>query len=137
MKNAVWLLLAVIGLYLVLSIGLHAVYGPSYPFPPSSDCWRPDGSGGWTAIGKPLDPPPDTPSQQVPVLVSYIPLLVPGLLLVLFLFTPLSRLLDGKPKQPEPEEAAESESSPGAVDEDDTEDSFSDDDAEPELPRES
>lgn len=96
MKNAVYLLLALIVLYVVLSLGLHAVYGPSYPFPPTSDNWRPDGSGGWVKLGDPSGPMPDVPSENIPVLLGYVPLLVPGLLLVLFLFTPLSRMLEGR-----------------------------------------
>lgn len=87
-------MLALILLYLLLSVFLQAIYGPSFGFLSGEDAWVPAGSGGWVRHGAPSGPPPDQPSIDVPITVRYIPILVPGLILLLFLFTPLSRLLE-------------------------------------------
>jgi len=51
MRNRLFLLIAVIALYLLTSVLLHAIYGPSYPLFAGEDCWIPDGNGSWhTAI---------------------------------------------------------------------------------------
>ena len=98
MKNNLLLLVAVILLYLVTSMVLSAVYGPSYGFLSGEDSWLPDGRGGWIEHGHPSAPPPSEPSVEVPFIVRYLPIFIPGAVLILFLFTPLSRFLDKKEK---------------------------------------
>ena len=97
MRKTIWLLIAIILLYLVPSLVLQAIYGPSYGFLAGEDCWVPDGQGGWVEHGSPAGPPPAQPSVEVPIMVRYIPIFLPALLLILFLFTPLSRKLEGAP----------------------------------------
>jgi len=101
MKRQVLLLVTVIGLYLVISLLLQGLYGPSYGFLSGEDSWRPDGQGDWVKHGEPLAPPPDQPSVSVPVLVRYLPVFIPGLILVLFLFTPLRHVMEDKPAEDE------------------------------------
>jgi hypothetical protein len=97
MRNAVLLLIGMILLYLIPSLVLQAVYGPSYNFPPSEDRWMPDGEGGWVKHGNPATPKPETPSVEVPVWAYYLPIFLPSFLLILFMFTPLRKHLE-KPK---------------------------------------
>lgn len=97
MRRQVYLLIGVIGLYLITAFALHLVYGPSYEFPQHENEWRPDGSGGWVAEGQPTSPMPTVPSENVPIILQYLPFFIPGLLLVLFLFTPLSHVLERRP----------------------------------------
>ncbi len=99
MKKQIYLLVAIIVLYLALSLALHAVYGPSYGFLEGEDRWLPDGDGGWLKHGDPADPAPAEPSENVPIPIQYLPIFVPGLVLVLFLFTPLRKMLE-TPKTP-------------------------------------
>jgi hypothetical protein len=101
MRKNIYLLLGVILLYLISSLILSGIYGPSYGFMQGENRWEPDGSGGWVKHGTPTDPAPAEPSVQVPDSVRYIPIFLPGALLVLFLFTPLGKKLES-PKQPEP-----------------------------------
>jgi hypothetical protein len=108
MRNKVLFLIAVILLYLIPSLVLQGIYGPSYGFLSGEDCWQPDGKGGWVEHGQPQTPPPDQPSVNVPMGVRYIPIFLPGLLLFLFLFTPLTRQLESRPAEPaEPEKVEE------------------------------
>ncbi|UCD64805.1 MAG: hypothetical protein JSW34_05050 [Candidatus Zixiibacteriota bacterium] len=103
MRNKIIFLLAVVLLFLIPSFILQAVYGPSYGFLAGEDCWVPDGQGGWQKHGDPATPPPAQPSVEVPMAVRYIPIFLPGLLLILFLFTPLTRHLETRSKEPPPE----------------------------------
>lgn len=113
MRRQVYLLVSVIALYLVTAYGLHLVYGPSYEFPQHENGWRPDGAGGWVAEGKPTSPMPAVPSRTVPTALQYLPFFLPGLLLVLFLFTPLRRKLDNDRQiEDEPENQSEDQSPP-------------------------
>lgn len=93
------LLVTLVALYLASSWILSQVYGPSYGFLTGEDCWVPDGQGSWTAHGQPSEPMPSEPSVFVPLWAMYLPILLPGLLLAAFLFTPLSRKLE-TPKPP-------------------------------------
>lgn len=105
MKRNIWLLAGVIALYLFMSLILYGVYGPSYGLFEGVDRWVPDGTGGWEARGTPTDPMPDVPSEVVPYAVQYLPILVPGLFLLLFLFTPLKRLVESpKPTESDSDE---------------------------------
>ncbi len=112
MRNAVLLLIGVILLYLIPSLILDAVYGPSYGFLAGEDCWEPDGKGGWVTHGQPTGQPPDEPSVIVPLSLYYIPILLPAALLILFMFTPLSRYIDRPTRESrKPSEGSERESS--------------------------
>lgn len=106
------LLIVVILLYLVPSLILSAVYGPSFGFLSGEDCWRPDGGGGWVEHGSPSDPMPLEPSVNIPIPVKYLPIFLPGIVLILFLFTPLSKYVDKKekPTGPKPGEPVYDES---------------------------
>ena len=110
MRKKVIFLIAVILLYLIPSLALQGIYGPSYGFLAGEDCWQPDGQGGWEQHGQPQSEPPMQSSVNVPMWVRYIPIFLPGLILFLFLFTPLSRYLEGP--RPEPEEEAEQGAEP-------------------------
>lgn len=114
MKKSIFLLIGVILLYLVPSLTIKAVYGPSYGFMRGEDCYIGDGNGGWVKHGSPEGPPPDVPSVEVPLMVGYVPIFLPGLLLILFLFTPLSKCLEPAPTKspPESEETAEPDGEP-------------------------
>ena len=94
MKRQVLLLVAVVALYLVISLALQAIYGPSFGFLAGEDHWRSDGQGGWVKHGEPSDPAPAEPSVEIPLVVRYLPVFIPGLLLILFLFTPLRFVLE-------------------------------------------
>jgi len=94
MRNKLILLVAIIALYLVTSLALHLIYGPSFPFLAGEDCWMPDGAGGWRAHGHPSDPPPDQPSVAVPLVLNYVPIFLPAALLIVFTLTPLRRKLE-------------------------------------------
>ena len=114
------LLLAVlIILYLGTSLILDAMYGPSIGYQQGEDYWRPDGNSGWIAHGNPAAPPPDQPSVNVPLVAHYLPILIPGFFLALFLFTPLRHILDGKPAK---ESKESDESKPETTDDKDTSD---------------
>ncbi len=97
MKNNLLLLGGVIILYLVPSLILQGVYGQSYGFMSGENSWSPDGHGGWTKQGSPDSPAPTGASVNVPVAVRYIPIFLPAILLILFLFTPLGRRLQPRP----------------------------------------
>ncbi len=115
MRNSVWLLLAIVVLYLAASLALQGIYGPSYGFLAGEDCWQPDGQGGWEKHGNPSDPPPAEPSREVPIALRYLPIFLPGLLLVVFLFTPLSKKLEG-PARKEKEVTTEPDGESGGND---------------------
>ena len=101
MRNAVLLLVTIIALFLLSSLALEVIYGPSYGFLQGEDCWVPDGNGGWLKHGHPDGPPPSRPSVDVPVGVRYIPIFLPALVLILFVFTPLRKHVDWSPAEDE------------------------------------
>ena len=132
MKRNFIFLLILIALYLVPSLILDAVYGPSFMLWSGTDYWRPDGQGGWVEVGEPTDPKPVEPSVNVPILMHYIPLLLPGLVLMVVLLTPLTRLLEDprpKPDQKDPPEGMAGKGTP-----EDGNDSNGKDSAPPERP---
>ena len=104
MKNRFYLLIALVLLYLIPALILQAVYGPSYGFMSGEDRWIPDGRGGWEMYGHPTDPMPQVPSENIPLLLPYLPIFLPAFLLIIFLFTPLTRKLEVP--QPKPTEGA-------------------------------
>lgn len=97
MNKKLILLAVLIALYLIPSLLFQAVYGDSYGFWAGENCWKPDGQGGWVKYGNPTDPQPAGPSVNVPLLFLYLPILLPGLVLAAFMFTPLSRKLEDPP----------------------------------------
>ena len=101
MKARVLLLVALVLLYLIPSLILQAVYGPSYGFLAGEDRWMPDGTGGWVMRGNPTEPMPQEESQYIPILLVYLPIFLPAFVLILFLFTPLSRKLEMPAKSSE------------------------------------
>ena len=102
MRNHVLLIAGVVVLHVLATLALQGIYGDSYSggFLADVDRWEPDGAGSWVARGNPTEPPPEGPSEVVPLWAHYLPIFLPGALLVLFLFTPLSRKLDRKTQSP-------------------------------------
>lgn len=107
MRKKIFLLMGIVGLFLLTSLAVHLVYGHSYPFLGGEDCWIPDGAGGWLAHGHPADPAPAERSINVPLILQYLPIFLPALLLILFTLTPLRRKLEGQEQTPPPEHTAE------------------------------
>jgi len=105
MRNSILLIVGLAVLYLGISRALYGSYGPSYSFFQGEDCWIPDGNGGWAQHGHPADPAPSEPSREVSLPVQYLPILIPGLVLAAFLFTPLRRILEPAVVSKEPETA--------------------------------
>ena len=54
----------------------------------------PDYNGGWMPHGSPSAPMPQQPSVTLPMVVPFLPFLIPGFVLILFLFTPLRHKLE-------------------------------------------
>lgn len=104
MKKNLILLGALFVLYFATGYTLKSVYGDSFPFMQGEDYWLPDGNGGWEKHGDPSAAIPSSTSQDVPLIMVYIPFLVPSLVLILFLFTPLGKLLETKKKEDETDE---------------------------------
>ncbi|HOP06105.1 MAG TPA: hypothetical protein PLF13_02310 [candidate division Zixibacteria bacterium] len=113
MKKQIYLLLACVALYFIISAALQVTYGPSYGWFEGEDHWEPDGQGGWVMHGHPAKPMPTEPSVYIPIILLYLPVFVPGLLLALFLFTPLSRKLETPRPQEQEEEPAIPTDDPG------------------------
>jgi hypothetical protein len=114
MRGVLWLLAGIIFLYLASALALQAIYGQSYGFLSGEDCWRPDGHGGWVKHGNPSDPPPAEASSNIPLLMNYLPIFLPGFLLALFLFTPLRHKLEPPPEvDTEPGEDSDATSDEG------------------------
>ncbi len=105
MRKHVLLIAGMILLYLIPALALQAVYGPSYGLWQGEDRWEPDGDGDWVKRGNPEGPPPDEPSVYIPIGLLYIPIFLPTLLLILFLFTPLSRKLETPTEKEAPSDA--------------------------------
>lgn len=78
MRKKIFLLLGIIGLFLLTSLVLHLAYGSSYPFLAGEDCWVPDGSGGWQAHGHPDGPAPMVLSTNIPFNLQYLPIFFAG-----------------------------------------------------------
>lgn len=117
MKPNLILLVVIIALYLGLSLLMQAIYGQSYGFLSGDDTWEPDGHGGWVKHGNPTNPAPAEPSKDVPLLAHYLPIIVPGLLLAAFMFTPLGRKLEErKPEDTNAEPPADTGTPPDSPD---------------------
>jgi hypothetical protein len=94
MRKYTLLLLVAAILFVVPSLILDEVYGPSYDFLSGEDCWVADGNGGWVKHGNPADPPPQDTSVEVPLYLRSIPVALPILFLIVFL---LIRGIRGRP----------------------------------------
>jgi hypothetical protein len=94
MKRNIILLVILIALYFGTSFVLNLVYGDSFPFLAGEDFWESDGHGGWVEHGHPNSEMPVEPSVNFPILIYYLPVFIPALVLFLFLFTPLGKLLE-------------------------------------------
>lgn len=104
MRNVFILIVALGLLYLIPAGILQLAYGPSYDLVGEYPGWEPDGAGGWQpkAIYRandslPDNAPPTVTSYQVPWFLEYLPIFLPAVLLLLFLFTPLRRLIERQP----------------------------------------
>lgn len=104
MRNVVILIVTLALLYLLPAVFLQVAYGPSYDLTGEYPGWEPDGAGGWQPEGifrandsLPDGAAPTQPSQQIPWLLEYLPIFLPALVLLLFLFTPLRRLIERQP----------------------------------------
>ncbi|MFQ5499988.1 MAG: hypothetical protein ACE5FH_09985 [Candidatus Zixiibacteriota bacterium] len=97
MKRSVFLLAALVLLYLVPALILEGAYGESYALFSGSGYWSPDGQGGWIEVGNATEPEPEVRSKLIPLPLLYLPLVLPAAVLALFLFTPLSKLLRDDP----------------------------------------
>ena len=105
MKKNIILLAVLVILYLGVGYGLSAYYGDSFTFQ-GQDYWEPDGKGGWVANGEPKEEMPQGQSELPPLIVYYLPIFIPGFVLMLFLFTPLGKMIESK-REDEPELADE------------------------------
>jgi len=94
MKKNLYLLAGIIALYLISSLSLQGIYGPSFGFLNGEDSWVADSAGGWVKHGNPSGPMPTEASINVPLGVRYIPIFLPAALLILFYLTPLSRKIE-------------------------------------------
>ncbi len=126
MPRWLWLIIGLALLYLIPSLILHVTYGPSYGFLSFDDCWVPDESGGWKAEGFPDHRRPSEPSVNIPFFLRLAPIVLPVLLVVLFIASPLSNYVERepnyKPTKYDPEEYHPDfvEEMPETVDEDKT-----------------
>ena len=96
MRKAIIIVVLVFFLFLIPALILRAIYGPSYYFLSGEDCWMPDGTGGWTKHGVPGGSSPQEPSVNIPLVVMYIPVLLPGLLTAFILCMSLSKIFKRK-----------------------------------------
>jgi hypothetical protein len=94
MKRNIILIVILIALYFGTSLSLNLIYGDSFPFLAGEDYWEPDGNGGWIEHGHPDSEMPTEKSVNFPIIIYYLPIFVPALVLFLFLFTPLGKLLE-------------------------------------------
>jgi len=88
------LLVILIALYFGTSFVLNLIYGDSFPFLAGEDYWEPDSNGGWVMHGYPSSEMPEESSVNFPIIIHYLPIFVPALVLIIFLFTPLGKLLE-------------------------------------------
>jgi hypothetical protein len=95
-----WLLLilGVLILYLVPSLILESVYGPSYSLVFGDNCWIPDGQGGWQPKGFPDKQRPTVASENIPFFIEALPFFLPLLLILLFLLSPLAQFVEREPR---------------------------------------
>ena len=98
MNKNIILLVVLFALYFITGFTLQAIYGDSYHFMAGDDYWAADSKGGWIEYGNPPDAMPITVSELPPLITFYLPFFVPAFVLILFMFTPLSKCLEAKKK---------------------------------------
>jgi len=93
MRKTIIFVVAIVLLFLIPALILRAIYGPSYYFLSGHHCWMPDGNGGWVKHGPmlPNGSEPQEPSINIPLIVMYVPVLLPSLLTVVLLCIYVSR----------------------------------------------
>ena len=91
MRTTIIFVVAIVLLFLIPALILRAIYGPSYYFLSGEDCWMPNGNGGWVKHGFPYGQTPHEMSVNIPLLVMYIPVLLPVLLTAFILCMSLSK----------------------------------------------
>ncbi len=93
MRKTIIFVVAIVLLFLIPALILRAIYGPSYYFLSGHHCWMPDGNGGWVKHGPmlPNGTEPQEPSINIPLVVMYIPVLLPGLLTAFIICMSLSK----------------------------------------------
>ena len=94
MRKTIIFMVAIVLLFLIPALILRGIYGPSYYFLSGEDCWMPDGTGEWTKHGVPGGPPPQEASINIPLLMMYIPVLLPSLLTAILLYIFFSKKLN-------------------------------------------
>jgi len=97
MPRWLWLILGLALLFVIPALILHITYGPSYGFLSYDDHWVPDGNSGWKAEGFPDHRRPSESSVNVPFFLRLVPVVLPILLIVLFIASPLSHYVDREP----------------------------------------
>lgn len=120
MRNVVILIIVLALLYLIPALTLQFVYGPSYDLMGQYPGWEPDGARGWQPEGVfrandslPEVKPPTVVSYDIPPAFEYMPIFLPAIVLLLFLFTPMRRLIERQPP-PDVMEPLPDEPLPGA-----------------------
>ncbi|MGH8016062.1 MAG: hypothetical protein ACREBV_07725, partial [Candidatus Zixiibacteriota bacterium] len=102
-----WLILGVLLLYFAPALLLELSYGPSYNLISFDNHWVPDGHGGWKAVGFPDHRRPSVPSENIPLFMRIVPILLPLLSVLLYCISPLSKYVekeaDYKPTKYSPE----------------------------------
>ncbi len=88
MRATLQLIVVLVLIYLIPAAILHLIYGDSYGWLAGADRWRPDGAGGWVATGSPTEPMPTSESVVIPPLIEYLPVMLPGLVLGVYLLWP-------------------------------------------------
>ncbi len=91
MRKTIIFVVTIILLFLIPALVLRTIYGPSYHFLSGEDCWMPNGNGGWVKHGFPYGQMPHEMSVNIPLVVMYIPVLLPGLLTAFVLYMYLSK----------------------------------------------
>ena len=104
MNKNIILIVVLFLLYFSVGFGFQAVYGDSYHFMSGEDYWAADGNGGWIAHGNPSTDMPTTVSELPPLITLYLPFFIPAFVLILFLFTPLGRLIETRKKEDDGDE---------------------------------
>ena len=99
MNKNIILIAVLVLLYFSVGYGLDFYYGDSYQFMAGENYWQPDGNGGWIEFGNPKDKMPTTISELPPLITLYLPFFIPAFVLILFMFTPLSKHLETKRKE--------------------------------------
>ncbi len=96
MNKNIILLVVLFALYFLVGYTLQGIYGDSYNFMAGENYWAADGNGGWLEYGNPSGAMPTETSVMPPLITFYLPFFIPAFVLILFMFTPLSKCLEAK-----------------------------------------